>query len=477
MPAIITNKFRVLNAKTFMSSNDNYYMFIGRPQSWENDLIPDTPIDNVHDEASIWDDMMSIKKITASNMSFGIIKRIWSSGKHYDIYRSDYGQSGVTGVNIDTGASDINIDNIVEANYYVITAPGNIYICIDNANGDVSTESPDLGTPDASYIYTCSDGYIWRKIAITSNSNALSFSTPQYHPIKTLISDPTVSDPYYTQWLMQEQAKLDQGILLNAIIVNAGSGYGVSQTDLAGIVTVNGDGIGATILVNTNSIGAITKLTISDRGFGYTWATLSFSGAGAGASGKAIVGPLLGLGADPVMDLCGCNTIINTKFEYSEGGDFTTNNDYRRIGMLVNPKGFNSSNLYTASTGEVTTILKLNNISGLFAVDDTIRVTGSGAKPHAKIVDIIAGTGDDTGLTLVRIIRTKEENSLTNSDAHTDFAVLNTIQNEAGASGVIDSITTSDIEIGSGNIIYIENRRQINRNPDQIESITTVFEW
>lgn len=479
MAAIITNKFRLQNAKSFMNASDNYYMFIGRPQPWSDEISPDTPIDSISDDFSIWDDMMSVKKISSSNMSHGIRKVTWTSGKYYDIYRHDYGHAGVNGLNIDTGApASPAVTNLAEANYYVVTDNGNIYICIGNNNGGQSTESPDAVSADASYISTCADGYKWRKVAVTGGSDVVSFATPQYYPVKTLSADPGGSDNYYTQWLMQERAKVDAGMILNIRITSAGTGLTPNQTALAGVAVIKGDGAGATVTVNTGSSGELTAVNIVSRGTGYTWATISFTGSTATAT--VITGPVNGLGSDPVRDLNAFNTIVNTRFENSESGDFTTDNDYRRIGLIVNPLTFGSSTPYTNPTGKVGTILTLNTVTGSFERDQIIKVNDTGNQPYARVIDIVEGTGGDAGKVFVNIIRTKEEHiAESDSDAYSDFTVGDIVSVSTGGtgSGTIETITTPDIQPYSGQVMYIENRRQIIRNPDQIENITTVFEW
>ena len=49
MAAIITDKFRIHNAESYIegfseSAATNIYLFIGRPQPWTNDTSPDTPL-------------------------------------------------------------------------------------------------------------------------------------------------------------------------------------------------------------------------------------------------------------------------------------------------------------------------------------------------------------------------------------------------------------------------------------------------
>ena len=53
-----------------------------------------------------------------------------------------------------------------------------------------------------------------------------------------------------------------------------------------------------------------------------------------------------GHGAAPATELGGFRVMINTKFTYDEGsGDFPTDNDYRRIGLVINPNKFGTEEL------------------------------------------------------------------------------------------------------------------------------------
>ena len=116
MPAIITSKFRTHNASQFLESFSEaapnvYYLGIGRPQGFTTetrpdgrtdylgtDSLPQTPADNESAEIYAYDDLMSVKKIDSSNVSFVIPRRNWTSGQVYDYYRHDYNsyQTGST---------------------------------------------------------------------------------------------------------------------------------------------------------------------------------------------------------------------------------------------------------------------------------------------------------------------------------------------------------------------------------------------
>lgn len=475
MSAIITTGFRVNNAAAFMNSTDTYYMFIGKPEAWADESTPDTPYDQLDHDNRIWESMISLKKvIPASMMSHGIIKRSWTSGKYYDLYRHDYGNSGVTGKNLDTGASTSPV-SLAEANFYVVTDNGNIYICISNANGGQSTINPQSLTPDANYICSGADNYKWKFVAKTSSANSTRFSTPNFHPVMTLTVDPGAGDEYHTQWLAQANSATNAGAIYNVLLVGGGTGYGASLSNQAGVATVKGNGSGAAVGITTNGSGTITALTVNNVGSGYTWATIEFA-TGNGASATAIITPKAGLGTDPVSDLCAFNVITNTRFEYADGGDFPVTNDYRRVGMIVNPTNNGSAVVLTDNTSSACMTIKVTGTSGTWAPDMLIKDSTTNA--YARIVDVNDGAGGDIGKKILRVIRTRADNQVVGAVPSASFVASHGIASDpAGVTGTIDAVVSPEVQLYSGKIIYVENRRPISRSIDQIESITTVFEY
>ena len=84
MPALVTNKFRIHNAKQFVEAfdevsyssggtvtdssgllNSNMYLFIGKVTGWSDDASPPTPTDSVaNTHYENWRDMIAAKKIS-----------------------------------------------------------------------------------------------------------------------------------------------------------------------------------------------------------------------------------------------------------------------------------------------------------------------------------------------------------------------------------------------------------------------------
>ena len=96
MSAIITDQFRILGAKNFVSAatseSNSYYVFLGLPNptdiasDWNTS--PPAPKDSFDQEDDYWDTMIAMKKLSL------VIKRMtrkvsWSTGVTYDMYRHD----------------------------------------------------------------------------------------------------------------------------------------------------------------------------------------------------------------------------------------------------------------------------------------------------------------------------------------------------------------------------------------------------
>ena len=452
MAAIITNKFRIHNAESYIegfseSAATNVYLFIGRPQPWTDDTSPPTPADNSDTNFNAYDDMVAMKRVTASDVTHAVVRRDWTSGTVYDEYAHDYTSSNQS----NSGASDL-----FSATFYVLTEDYNVYKCISN-NGNTASTTKPTGT-STGYI-TTADGYEWKYMYTVSAADALKFLSTDFMPVKYVTSDPGAGQPYKEQWDTQQNAT--DGEIKNILITNAGSGYSSAPT-----VTITGDGTGATATA-TVSAGNITAVSITNEGSGYTQATITLSGGGGtGGAMKAIISPKGGHSSNPVHELGGFYVMNNVRLEYNDGaGDFPVSNDYRRIGLVRDPYNYGTSVVATDTTRTATKSLTLESagLTGTFSVDETI--TGGTSGATAKVID-----WDATN----RIVRYYQ-------DINTGFTAFQAAETVTGgtssATGTVNAANNPEIEPDSGDIMYLEHRRPINRASDQIEDIKLVIEF
>jgi len=462
MAAIITSKFRIHNAQSFRegfseAAATNMYLGIGRPQGWTNDNSPDTPTDTVAEEYYYWDDMLALKRIQSSDVSHAVPRRNWTSGQYYDIYRHDY--NGTTaGVNLTSG-SGTTPATLFDANFFVVTDEYNVYKCLDNRNAAnsviASTVKP---TGNSTSAITTADGYVWKYLYTISPADVIKFVSTDFIPVKTLASNPGSTDAYYDQWLVQDAA-VDGAI--NSILVTAGgTSYASAPT-----ITITGDGTGATATATIDAgSGRVTAITITNAGSGYTFANVGISGGGgASATATAIITPKGGHGADPIEELGGFYVIMNVRLEYGDGsGDFPVDNDYRRIMIIRDPYNFGTTTVSTSTTLKATRELTVSGVSGTFTQDEVITGTTSGAKGR---ITTVSGT-------TIRYIQLRTDNT-----TGAAFSLTETITGgTSSATGTVATKTNPEVQSDSGDVIYVENRRPINRADDQIEDIKIIVE-
>jgi hypothetical protein len=447
-------------------------LFIGRPQPWASDTSPDTPLDAEQTVQFVYDDIIAMKKITASDRSLGIAKRDWTSGQYYNMYRHDY--DGTKTVKT-LGGGNHTPATLADANYYVVASNNNVYVCL-YAPETASTDNPGgYGTNSYAPI-AASDGYRWLFVSKPTSAEVVKFVTNDYFPVKTLSADPGVGTEDYTQWLGQVNADTKAGCVYTVLIESGGTGYGITQSNIP--ITVKGDGTGFAATATSNAGGAISSITISNNGTGYSWMTLTVGGTGSNAVLQAIITPASGLGANPENDLNAFYTVVTTRLEYAEGGGtFPVQNDYRRLGLLVDPLQYGTTDALTATTANNCFILDVDNpTSGSLVIDGIIE--DDTTKARGIIVDVQVGA-----TSVVKVIRTPVENNLAGADPSAVFASghpynLYTSGGVASGSGPdINTVTPPDVEPNSGLVAYYENRRPITRADNQVEDVKVVFQF
>ena len=486
MPAIITNKFRLHNAANFVESFSEtspniYYLAIGRPQAFATstagdsrtqfegtDASPLTPTDSVSDEFYFFDDVIAAKRITSSDVSRAIPRRNWTTGTTYDIYRHDYGQY-VKGSSSTTISANSGATSLADATFYVLSSDNNVYKVIDNNGNSASTVEP---TGTSTSILTTGDSYKWKYMYTLTASEQTNFLSTDFMHVST---DSTVSS-----------AAVD-GAIDTILIKTAGSG-GTNGTHTG--VAIRGDGSSGVCSV-TVAGGAVTAVTVTTAGSGYTFAYVrnaDIVSAGAtsfsGAELDVIIPPKGGHGANAVEELGGHFVMMNTDFtgdESSNSGDFTTQNDFRRVGLLLDPTTGGSA--ASATTLRGTKAVKLSGTPGSFTVGEEINQASTGAV--GKVVEY-----DSTNKILYYIQTRFNDEGVDSNGNLTAFSGANAITGQdSSASGTPDTSTQTvdNIVFSSGynsgeidsdtDVLYQENRSPITRASDQTENIKLIVEF
>ena len=489
MPAIITNKFRINNAEQFSesfseASPEVYYLGIGRPQAFATQTRGDlrtenqgtdstaiTPADSVIEEFNTFDDLLAVKKITSSDASFVIPRRNWVTSTVYDYYRHDYGNRITGTTSIQTANSGAT--TLFDATFYVLTTARNVYKCLDNNGNAASTVEP---TGTSTSVLTTADGYKWKYMYTLSATQQANFLSTDFMAVET---NSTVSS-----------AAVDGAI--NIVKIKS-AGTGGSNGTYTGIA-VRGDGSSGTVTVVVSG-GSVTSVTITNAGTGYTIAYIRNADivtAGAtgltGAEIDVIIPPKGGHGFNAVSQLGGFFVMLNVSLEGTEStntGDFTAENDFRRIVLIRNP--FSGGSAASASTLRATKAVRLaaSPTPGTFQTDEEINQATTGAV--GKVVE-----WDATNRILHYIQTRFNDEGVDSNGNRTAFSGANVITGQtsgatgtpsATASETADQITftsgykDTELDRHKGDIIYIENRAPITRASDQTENIKLIIEF
>ena len=489
MPAIITNKFRINNAEQFSesfseASPEVYYLGIGRPQAFATQTRGDlrtenqgtdsaaiTPADSIIEEFNTFDDLLAVKKLSSSDVSFVIPRRNWVTSTVYDYYRHDYGNRITGTTSIQTANSGAT--TLFDATFYVLTTARNVYKCLDNNNNAASTTEP---TGTSTSVLTTADGYKWKYMYTLSATQQANFLSTDFMAVET---NSTVSS-----------AAIDGAI--NIVKIKS-AGTGGTNGTYTGIA-VRGDGSSGTVSVVVSG-GSVTSVTITNAGTGYTIAYIRNADivtAGAtgltGAEIDVIIPPKGGHGFDAVKQLGGFFVMLNASLEGTEStntGDFTAENDFRRIILIRNP--FSGGSAASATTLRATKAVRFaaSPAPGTFTTDEEINQATTGAV--GRVVEW------DASNRILHYIQTRfNDEGIDSNGNRTAFSGANVITGQtSGATGTPSAVAseTSDqitftngysdteLERHKGDVLYIENRAPITRAADQTENIKLVIEF
>jgi hypothetical protein len=490
MAAIITEKFRTHNAKQFIEdfseSGQSNYIFIGRSHAWTDDTSPPAPANSQSEEIGAYEDMIALKKVSSTDISHGLVRYDWTSGTKYDEYRDNYSSSNTTNV---TGVS-----NFFDGRGYVITDEFKVYKCLKTGMSGGSTVASTVKptSVDTANPQVTGDGYMWKFMYSVVASDVIKFVTNDFIPVKSIGAKSavagsgtnggfgsTATDDGSAQWDV-ENAAVD-GAIYHYVVTAAGSGYSDGSSGSFTVdVAVEGDGSGAvaTLTFASGSLSSVAFKDTSSYGSGYKRASfptlnsaISGISAGSGATIHAVISPINGHGADPIEELGGNYSIVNSRLEFGEGsGDFPTDNDFRRIGLIKNPVQSSDGTISSASSMTATNQLTVADASSI-SVDDLLTDAASESATTAK-VRVVSKTGNVLK-TLPVVNAGGEYVAFANSDE--------VFRNGAGTktTDVTGSgVSTSHPEMTrfTGQILYVENRGAVSRAADQIEDIKLIIE-
>ena len=237
-----------------------------------------------------------------------------------------FGYTTIPSVNFSSGSAGAiavitngtnGAQKLEDTNYYVQYGY-NIYVCVDNNDGALSTIGP---TGISSGYLSTADGYTWKYMAsipasskfltsnympvYTANQNQYSangsiigvfidsagdgyLSSSQELPLNTVIA--TGQTYYYNDFIYTVTVSGTTGGAYPGTTVGSTYVLGTASVvcNLQTTIAVNGDGINAS-LTPLISGGKLTGVQINNAGTGYSYANFTVIGAGAGANISATI--------------------------------------------------------------------------------------------------------------------------------------------------------------------------------------------
>ena len=518
MAAIVTDQFRVLNASNFVDSignvNNSYYIFLslpnpdvvgyGRSTTWDTNTP--SPVDNLDYLSHVKDTMVFGKKITTNDVR-RIIRRVdWKAGTIYEMYRHDY--------SVSNPSPQTNSTRLYDANYYVMNSDYRVYICIDNGSSEANTtgkfsqDEPTFVDLEPSRAGDSGDGYQWKYLFTVAPSDIIKFDAIDYIPIPN--DWLTSTNSQITSVRENGDSLVNENQIKKVYVKEQGTGYNTTNAEL----DIIGDGTGGKVIIDVVG-GKIDSTTVSAGGKNYSYGRVDLSTINAGASSFAhlipIIPPSRGHGYDLYNELGTDKVLIYARFDDSTK-DFPTDTRFSQIGIIKNP----------TLVGTANSVFAENQFSNLSGLKMTSVSNASDALPGNQIYQTITGIGTATGYiasydSSTTVLKYYQDRSLYYSPATYNQKDSRSVVSEAtkvafdGSGGAISSsnnfggsidasftgITTAvtatktvnldvqfvdglaspEINKGSGDIIYLDNRPRVSRNARQKEDIKIILEF
>jgi hypothetical protein len=498
MSAIITEKFRQHNADQFVesfteTSNSTYYLFVGKATAYTSsttggsDSTPPAPADAPGDtEFYAWDSMLAAKNVTSSDVSYAIPRRNWANGDTYDMYDDDISSSSTT----TSGAS-----NLYDSTFYFMTSDYRVYKVLDNNAGAAYSGAEPTSTSTSPFEL---GGYILKYMYAITTSEAAKYLTSDFIPVS---NDSTIT-----------AAATDGGI--ESLKITAGTGYtnGTYYAAIYGDGTSAGTSSGGIVRITVSGgtiqsfgLTAGSDTTLHAGGAAYTFGTVNLASGytfsdsglsstsaigGSGGEIEVVISPKNGHGYSAIKELGGHYVMTATTLTQAENDDITTSNDFRQVGLVVDPTTYGTSTVASSSTARQTYVIKASSVSGTFEVDEKITQATSGAVGKVVEYDSTLSllyyqqerfgdfgtnstTGDHSVFTGTNVITGATSSATFTPSADSETITLANNNTLATTSGYANP----ELQPDSGNIVYLENRKPIQRDSDQTEDIKLIIEF
>ena len=503
--ALVTDKFRIYSAESFrntLTATNKVYMFVGRAKAWGSTDVPPTgePIDSFEYARTTYSDSVAFKRVDISDTALVVPRVDWVDptkttggvGRTYSMYKPDYAPTKTTA----NGSS-----RLYDSNFYVMNSSFNVYKCLYNGQSPThprgrpslveptGTSTTIIETSDSPGVYS----YRWKYLYTIDADNILKFVTSEFIPV---LSNSLV------------KSAANAGSIDTVVVENSGAGYNngtYTNVPVRGDYSING-GTQALCTVTVVS-GSVTGVTITQAGSGYTFASIDVSlisniGNGSGADLDVVLPPNNGHGDDAVRELGAYRLMFASKLETTSAFvDFPNDLTYRRVGLVLNPTDYNTTTVCSQNTRSAVKALIFpqsgaGTPSGNFAPGETITQATTNAKglvvSYDAITKVLKYYQDSVdGTVNGDIIPFSGQNQITGSvNSHTatpdnsqGTASVPVTQIQIGVSvyelglSFVEGYANEEIELNSGEILYLDNRIPITRSADQNEELKVVIEF
>ena len=471
MVAVVTDTLRKTISEVFLNqindttdSND-FYIGIGKSDNYNATDAVISPARTFRDERELRNNLQSIKKVEAASL---VIPRFnWTAGTIFSAF------------------SDA-VEGLPTNAYYVLTSNNEVYICLEqarDANGaaQTSTIQPNYATAGVAITepFKTSDGYIWKFLFDLSAARAAAFLSTNFMPIRFIDSGQQAVDASSQNQYNVQDAAID-GQILGVIVTDGGSGYSTAPP-----ITFRGDGDSDARATATVVGGSITKIEMEGPksfGKGFTDAEVIIGGSGT-AKARAIISPIGGVGANPLVDLKASNIMLNIKPDGSVSTNtdeqFIIDNTFRQIGL------FRNIELKDSTGGE----------GGRFRGTSARTSKSIKFKTTAQAASFVTNKGrlmQDSAKGVKAFVDDIVDSSVfyhqNDSSGFGTFTLGSTLAGLAAGSGIVDSspashgglinqIPTAEPNVNphSGELLYVESRAAILRDTSQQEDIKVII--
>jgi hypothetical protein len=441
MVSVYSKNLQIYTAEAFKhdisADETRIHLTIGRATAWANDQAPPQTNTSVTVFNEIYKNMIGAKLVTGNDVYHVIPRTNWANNTSYAAY--------------DHCQCSLQLYDTANVKFYVVTEDWNVYKCIANNNNGVSTVKPTsistFGT------VTTEDNYTWKFMYQISPAEQLRFTTNEYIPIRSVISNDNS-----LQWQVQNNTV--SGAIHAIKITNAGTGYTSAN------LTWSGDGVGFNAFASVNATSQIVEnIVITNPGQDYTYLDLTIDGDGINANARAIMSPPGGHGSDALYELGGSYLMLNPRIKGTESNYLPVGNDYRQIALINDIKSRITGELLTNTVFSQTTTVPVTGVSDTQFVKDEIAYQGISLAAATFYGTVLDWDSVLNQLTLINTVGTPTQQTIVGATSGAQRFTLS------------GSITYPEAEKYSGRLLYTDNIKPITRASDQTEDFKIIIKF